>query len=471
MASLGRNVVISAAAMLLVGLMRPAFNAAVNRAFGPEVNGHAATLIALIFLVSLPATAALPSVMLRHVSMALGAGRTEEARAHARLATWAAVLLSGLSVGAALLYRQRSDAPLAALEAVWVALGVLGYTYWRLYRTLLLAVDRAMLSLKAELASVLGLAVALTAAIVLELPEWALGAFVASYWVFAIFTLPAVVPAVAGGALDDAGRRSFTRYNLLWFIGTASSLAAREIAVLFLDQRVERALVGEISVALSLLMMLAFAPRILELPLVHELSTLGGANAREAQLRLTNKSLHWLTVVTLAGGTGAAILAVPILALVGDVHTPVVAQAFALIALAFMAEMVVTPASNLLAAEASPVVAAAIGAASLVGAFAWWLSPLGAGVLGVIGGLAVSHLIKAVAVGIYASWRFGVALFARPLAKLVAAAAAAVGVAGSLGGDVDPLLAFFAFEALLVSLFFADLKALAIAFLPKRRRA
>ena len=41
--------------MVLVGSIRPGFHAILNRTFGPEVNGRAATLIAIIFLASLPA--------------------------------------------------------------------------------------------------------------------------------------------------------------------------------------------------------------------------------------------------------------------------------------------------------------------------------------------------------------------------------------------------------------------------------
>src|SRR5262249_6174421 len=99
--SLRSNVLISTVAMVLVGVTRPAFNFVINRAFGSEINGRAAAIIALIFLASLPATAALPTVMVRHVSRTLGAGKKAEAAGHAALALrWTLVLAALCSAGA-----------------------------------------------------------------------------------------------------------------------------------------------------------------------------------------------------------------------------------------------------------------------------------------------------------------------------------------------------------------------------------
>lgn len=459
-ASLRSNVLVSTAAMVLVGSIRPAFHAVVNRVFGAEVNGHAATLVAIIFLASLPATAALPTVAVRHVSRALGADDRPRVAGFFRLAAKAAVGLCLLGIAGALLHLK--GAPRADL--LLVAGGIAGYCYWRLFRTLLLAVGMATRSLVAEAAMFIAVVVTLVIIIERSLPAYALGALVAGYTVFLLMTVRLLIPLFRDARLESSDRRSFVRFNVLWFIGTASSLAARELALLFLGEESGQAAVGEVSVALSLLMLLALAPRIIEVPLVHELSQLGGKNDAGRQRTVTNRALHWLTIFTIALGGGAALLAGPILAIVGNVHTPAVILSFVIIAFAFSAEMVLTPATNLIIAESNPVVLTLIGAGSLVAAVAWWLSPLGTGMLGVVEGLALSYLVKAIALGWHGRVRFGIHLFERLVFKALALGVGGVLLFAVFRGVVSPWLGFLLFEALVILLFVRDIRNAAQTF-------
>jgi O-antigen/teichoic acid export membrane protein len=455
--SLRSNVLVSTAAMVLVGGLRPGFHAVVNRAFGPEVNGRAATLIAVIFLASLPATAALPTVSVRHISRAIGAADEARVAGFVLLATKAALLLATIGIAAALVHGLASGA--GTRELVLAAAGIAGYCWWRIYRTVLLVVGKAVASLKVEIVMFLAVVALLALVVVQGAGEWAVAAWVLGWLAYALLSLPLILLLFRGARLADDDRREFVRFNVLWFIGTASSLAARELMVLFLDADSGAAVVGEISVALSLLTMLAFAPRIIELPLVHELSHLGGKNDPVEQQRVTERALHWLTVFTIAVGGGAAILAEPILAIVGDVHTQVVAIAFVLIAIAFSAEMLVTPATNLIIAESKPSVLTWIGAGSLLVALVWWLSPLGRGALGVVVGLALSHSVKAAALALHAKQKFGLSLYRAPLRKSALLLAAAALIPASLLHRVEPWIAFALFEAMLLSLFQRELRA------------
>ena len=436
MANLRSNVVFSTVAMVLVGVVRPGFNAIVTRTFGPEVNGHAATIIALIFLASLPATAALPTVMVRQVSRSLGQGNEPEARGQAALAfRYGAILVLVGVVGAAAYGLSFSRTPLTRNEVILVVLAVAGYTYWRLGRILLLAIGKAPTSLKADLSSVVGMFAALAILVLIDRPEHVVAAFLLLYVLYAVFTLPDVLRWIRGGTLSRASKIEALSYNSLWFVGTAASLAAREIALLLLDARVEKALVGQVSLSLSFLLMLALAPRIIEIPLVHELASLGGEADRDRQQRLTEKGVHWLTQGSLVAGFGMAILAEPILSLAGGVESKVVILSFALVSLTFMTEMMLTPANNLLVAEAPPAVMTQAGVYSLIAAVAWWWSPLGEGVLGVMAGLGLSFVIKAVVVAVEVKRRFGIRLFQAAARKLLilAAGSASLGVVFLLG--------------------------------------
>jgi O-antigen/teichoic acid export membrane protein len=462
MASLRANVVFSLVATVLVGATRPAFNAVINRAFGPEVNGRAASVIALIFLASLPATASVPTVMVRHVSRALGAGARQEAAGHARLGSIATLLLAAVGILVALIHG-RLVRGMAARELALVALGVASYSYWRLYRTLLLAAGEIRWSLAADLVSALALALGLGSIVLFDLPGLAVGAFVTVYVAYVVLTAGRAFAFERGGALGAEARASFLRYTALWFVGTAASLAARELTLLLLEARSSESAVGELSVALSLLMLLAFAPRIIEVPLVHELSLLAGQNERARQVELTNRALDWLTVVTFAAGFGAAILAGPILAIVGNVKTPVIVLSFVVITIAFMAEMIVTPAGNLLVTEARPRVQAIIGGGSLLLAFLWWYSPWCEGVLGVVAGLAVSHLSKAVAISWYARSAYGVSILVRPAAKLAALALGGAALYAVLGLGQNPYAAALLFELAMLPLFAPELRAMLAA--------
>lgn len=465
--SLRSNVLVSTAAMVLVGGIRPAFHAVVNRIFGAEVNGHAATLVAVIFLASLPATAALPTVTVRHVSRALGAEDARRVAGFFRIAAQAALILCGVGIGGALLHLRGGT----STDLLLVAGGIAGYCYWRLFRTLLLAVGLAAQSLVAEAAMFVAVGVSLGVLIAQGLPAYVIGALVAGYAVYALLTLRLLVPFFRGAHLEESDRRSFTRFNILWFIGTASSLAARELTLLFLGEESGTAAVGEVSVALSLLTLLAFAPRIIDVPLIHELSQLGGKQDAERQRAVTERALHWLTIFTLGVGGGATLLARPILAIAGDVHTPSVVVAFVIIALAFSTEMVLAPATNLITAEANPAVLTIIGAISLAAAVVWWLSPLGTSMLGVVEGLALSYVVKAGAFGWYARTRFRLRLAHKPFFKMLVLGAGAALTFLVLRGSLAPWLGFLLFEALIVFLFYRDLREVAESFLAKRAEA
>lgn len=429
MANLRSNVVFSTLAMVLVGVIRPGFNAIVTRAFGAEVNGHAATVIALIFLASLPATAALPTVMVRQVSRSLGQHQEAEAKGQAALAfRYGAILVvvgAIFGVGYGL---TRSTPPLSPLELGWMILGLAGYTYWRLGRILLLAIGRASASLTADLYSVIGMFLVLAGLVVLDQAAGVIGAFALVYGLYAAFTFGPVFGAIRGGTLSPESKREAWTYNGLWFLGSAASLAAREIALLLLDARVEKALVGEVSLSLSFLLMLALAPRIIEVPLVHELASLGGEADRARQQHLTEKSIHWLTQLSLVAGFGMAILAGPILFIAGGVESKMVVLSFALVSLTFMTEMMLTPANNLLVAEAPPAVMTQAGVYSLLAAIGWWWSPLGQGVLGVMAGLALSFVVKALVVGFEVKRRFGIRLFQAAGRKLLILGAGSAGL-------------------------------------------
>ncbi|MCK6547489.1 hypothetical protein L6R52_16695 [Myxococcota bacterium] len=472
MASLRSNLIISTIAFVLMGAIRPVFNAVVNRAFGPEVNGHAAKLIALFFLASLPATAGLPTVMVRYVSRAIGAKDDAAARGFARLATVLGAALTALGVVGALVWGLTAQTPpLSTFDAAVVAAGVAGYSYWRIERSLLLSLEKQLLALRAELVGAVVLVVGLGVAVAIGVPGVAIVAFVAVYFAFAVFTAPAVLPAIRGGAIDDAGRREFLRYTLLWFIGSGTSLAVKELAVLLVDQRADRAMVGELSVALSFLMMLALAPRVIELPLIHELAALAGSQARDRQKALTERAIDWLTLWMTAAGGAAALLAGPILALGGNVTTPFVVTSFAILAAAFTLELVITPANNLLVSEAPPWVLSSIGAGSLAIACAYWYSPLSVGVEGVVAGLAGAHVIRGLAVAAYARVVYGITVFAHPLRKLTLLAIATALTWAVHNGGLNAFVGALVFEGLLVLLFGRELKLMLDVILKRRPNA
>lgn len=453
MSALKTNVLVSAAAMLLVGGMRPLFNAVVNHSFGAEVNGHAGTLISIIFLASLPATASIPPVMVRHVARALGKNDQAEANAHVKLAAIAASMLIAVSLGVVLL---RYD--LSWFDVAMVAAGILGYAYWRLFRSLFMAIGRAVYSLKADVVGALLMPILLGLVVLYERPGWAIGAYVSVWIGFALVTMPVSIRSVAGARLPySAVLPEFLRYNVLNMIGTTSSLAGRELAVLVLAERTSVAVVGEFSVVLSFLTLLAFAPRVLELPM---LAALAGKTDPAEQRALTEKALHFMFIVVFAIGGGAAILAPRILSLGGDVHSESMWIAFAVIAFMFMSEMLQSPATNLLFTEAHPRVLATIGVTSLIGALIWWYVPafaaLSPGLGGVVIGLGISHAIKAIGIGAYARVRFSVRAFSSPFRKAFTSAVGIALAVLSLKSMLDPFIAFFAFEAVMLAVFHRD---------------
>lgn len=476
MASLRSNLVVSGLSMVLVGLIRPGFNATVNWVFGAAVNGRAATMIALIFLASLPATAGLPTIAVRHYARAVKRGEKDRAQGVIRLALYDVTLFAALGAALAIiesLIRDNASTPFGWPEGALVLVGVMSYSFWSLFKALLLAFGEAKESLIIETLSVFVFGAGLAAVAVLDLERWAVFTFVIPYGLFVLWTFRRFVRVPLDVRLDAADRRSFHLSTLSLFIGSASGLGARELTVLVLAQRVEPAAVGEVSVALSLLLILAFGPRILTMPLVNELSSFSGPSAEAEQNRLTEQAIRWLAIVCLAIGVGLVLVAEPLLGAVGNVRRPDVLLAFGMIALAFMSEMMITPAAMLLAVRVHASVLAYTGAASLAVAFLWWwFGPFGATVPGVVAGLALSHLVKAVGIGAFVRWQYGVRLVAFPV-RLILAILVGLGLLlleRKFG--LNAWLGALIFELSMLGLFRSELRAIAESVLrPKRRSA
>jgi O-antigen/teichoic acid export membrane protein len=444
--------------MVVVGLVRPAFNAANNYAFGAAANGRAAAMISLVFLASLFATAGLPSVMVLQVSRALGREDSARAAAAARFTGGIALVLAVLGIFAALVSANvRSDLSLSTLEQLFVVLGIAGYAYWRFARSLFLARGKALESLRADVLSVMIAAGSMILVVSLGATSWAIAAFIGVYLIYAILTLRPFTPLVSGGSLEAEERRSVLLYCAMWSAGTAASLATNELSVLVLNHRVDKSLVGEFSVALSFLSPLTLAPRIIELPLVHELSVLGGRADRERQRELTSTSLHWLTILILAVAGGAAILSRQILEIAGNVRTAEIATVFTVLAFTFALELSQTPSSNLLAAEAHPVTLAFFGASPLPIAVLVWMIVPTKSALGVAYGLAAAQVYRFVALSAWARLRYGVELFRAPFRKITALALGAAVLWSIASGLLNAYVGAVVFELGVLVVFKAEI--------------
>jgi hypothetical protein len=184
-----------------------------------------------------------------------------------------------------------------------------------------------------------------------------------------------------------------------------------------------------------------------------------GQRDREKQRALTERATHYIWIIVFAAGCGAAILA-PVVLPLGGATTPVIAVAFAVIAFAFASEMIQSPATNFIFSEAHPGVLASIGVASLAGALVWWYVPafvaVDRGVIGVVIGLAISHAIKAIAIGAYARVRFQVHAFLSPVLKATTTAIGIALVIASLQHMLNPYLAFAIFELVMLLAFYKD---------------
>lgn len=461
MARLRNNLLWSLAAIMVVGLIRPGFHAFVNRTFGSEVNGRAALLISLFFLAALPASASLPTAVVRQVSRALGAGQTAVARGFVHLGLRVTMLLATAGAAAGAVYSLWFlDRPADPTDMVFIVAGTVAYALWRFLRNVLVALDRIRLSFWSELVSAVAAAVVLGLLVGANRPDLVTGSLVLFYTLYAVLAAAGLKFMAGERTTDPTLRRALFAYGTYWFIGTASSLATRELTLVVLNNRGTAAQVGDLSVALSLLMLLAFAPRIIETPLIHELSSLGGKARRAVQVQITERALHWLTILTTALAGTAVILAGPLLRIVGAVEDPAVVAAFSMVACAFAAEMIITPATNMIAAEAPPAVLATIGIASLVVALGWWSLPPSTSILGVTAGLTLSYGVKAAGLGLYARHAFGVRLVLRPTAKMVSFAAGAASIVAARGGYLPAWLAVGFFWACVGSLFHRELREL-----------
>ncbi len=410
-----KNVALTGVALVLIGVQRLAFNAAALRLFGEQVSGSLNVALSLAVLVSLPASTAFGTTALRYLSQARGQGRPRAvAHTFRLLLKWSL----GVSLATAVaLWTLRE--PVARAEhlterlVLVAAVMATAYVLYLYMRNVFYGLDRVATYTRLELVGALGFFLALGLLAVLAKASLLLLSFVAAYVCFSLPALWACRDLFGVEAPKQEERpawRDLFGYSAWALVGTVASLMVRELVVLLAPDQADLGAAAFMALSLSMLSPLQILPRTLRTALFAHSAELSGRGQADVALKTSvGEANHWLLLLTLPAAGLVAILAQPLIELLGSSASPERLLAFWLLAGATVVDVVATPAVNALSGAGDvrlPAVAALV--ALLAAGLVWLLVP--PGVLALAGGLFASSLVKGGIPLVAAHRRFGASL-------------------------------------------------------------
>lgn len=395
--------------LAVIGLMRLGFNFVALRALGEGAAGQLNVALSLAVLLSLPATTAFGSTVMRFMGQALAAGERERA-AWIYRATLLATLVVALGVAAvaaaardAIAPAQQITPPLV-LEAAMVAVG---YALYLFLRNVLYAADRVSAYAVFEVGGALLFLLAVVALVFAGAGSHLLVAFMVAYVGFGLATLVSTRSLLVLGCPADRRPRllPLLQFSTIASIGTAASLSVRELAVFAAPRIADLGAAAHLGLSMSLLAPLQMFPRMLRTVIFSHSAALDGSGRQDELGRSLTEANHWLALVAVPACGLVGVLGAPLIEVMGGVATPERLLVFRLLTVAALMEVLATPAANALPGAGhvkAPNYAAIV--ALVVTAAIWVLAKGELGLVGLALGMVVNSIIKG-GVSIWYAWR------------------------------------------------------------------
>src|SRR5690606_30833705 len=131
-----------------------------------------------------------------------------------------------------------------------------------------------------------------------------------------------VLQSAKVGGSERPSVREITSYSAIALVGTASSLAVRELAVFLSPQVTDLAGAASLALAFSMLAPLQVLPRMLRTALFAHTAELSGQGRLDELGKSIGEASHWLLLVTLPACGFLLIMGEPLFAMLGGTPTP-----------------------------------------------------------------------------------------------------------------------------------------------------
>jgi len=430
-----KKIILSGFGLVLIGLSRFGFNAVALNVFGEDASGALNIALSLAILAALPVTTAFGATTVRFIAAARGEGYEDTASWLFRglfVATIVVMALTTITLFASrdAVATNRGIPTILVVEALVVAVG---YGLYQFFRNVLYAVDAVEAYSRLELVAAVGffgtLAIAATIADTALLTAYMVG--------YGAFVLGAFYTTRSRwGVRCPPERRTpigpLASFSAFAFIGSMSSLGTREIAVLLAPDVTDLAGVAHIGLCISLLTPLQFMPRMLRTVVFAQSAEQAGRGERDALAQSISDVSHWLLIVNIPLCTTVALLAGPILSIVGGSPTADHVLVLRLLTAVAAFEILATPATNALPGAGNIRVPAWSAVIGLIAAVLIWSSQ--GSLLALCLGLLASAVLKG-GIPVIVAWReLGLRLTHAPLvvAGLIVVSAVALAADGAL---------------------------------------
>jgi O-antigen/teichoic acid export membrane protein len=397
-----KNILLTGVALFLVGVSRLGFNAVALNVFGEKVAGSLNVALSLAVLLSLPASAAFGTSIVRFIGQARGAGEYGRVVWIFRRLFVGTLIIALTSSVCALIFREAlaGSRQIAVGLVAQAAVLALAYALYLFMKNTMYAIDRVADYTKLELVSALVFFSALASLAAAGMGGSLLVAFMAGYTVFvfgcfAIGSKYLLRSDPEGAQADGTYTRELTSYSFLAMVGTAVSLGVREFAVVIAPNVGGLAAPAYLALSLSLLAPMGILPRLLRTVLLARSAELDGGSRHERLSLSVSEANHWLLLGTIPLCGAIVLGAGPLFNLVSGESTPERILMLRLLTLAVGLDVIATPGINTLAGTGRirvPALSAVLGVA-LAGAV--WLAAIPyLGLNGLVLGLLTNSLVR-----------------------------------------------------------------------------
>lgn len=437
-----RKIILTGIGLLFVGASRFGFNLASINSLGEETTGTLNLIFSTALLIGLPTAAFSNAATVRFIAKSRGEGRPLTADWIYRRLYIANAVSVLLSIGVLHGFSEQSagwlNLPPASLSYAYLI--AIAYVFYQFARHALYAGDQVGVATILEIISGLVFFTSLTLMIIFETGTSLVLCFAIGYLVFVVGSswVQRSRWKTTCAQEDKIPQKEIVSFSVLALLGTTASMSVNELAIIFAGDVGDLSGAAFMGLCASAIVALQLLPRMLRTVLFAESSELDGIGDHDKLTHLTTECNHWILLINIPICVAIALIAEPILEVMGTEVTPERVLAFQFLIGASLVAIIGMAASNVLPGLGdlkTPVLAAVVGLVLTLAL--WWVTTDRWGLVALAFGLFVNAIIKAAIAILALKKRMPVKMSKSPVALGILSLMSATCLTGSYVLDIS----------------------------------
>lgn len=394
-----RKIILTGIGLLFVGASRFGFNLASINSLGEETTGTLNLIFSTALLIGLPTVAFSNAATVRFIAKSRGEDRPRTADWIYRRLYIANAVSVLLCIGLLHLFSEKTASwlNLQTASLSYAYLIAVAYVFYQFARHALYAGDQVGIATILEIISGLVFFASLGLMIVFQTGDNLVLCFAIGYLVFVLGSswVQRSRWRTSCTAEDKIPQKEILSFSALALLGTTASMSVNELAIIFAGDVGELSGAAFMGLCASALVALQLLPRMLRTVLFAESSELDGVGDHDKLTRLTTECNHWILLINIPICVAMALIAGPILEVMGTEVTPERILAFQFLIGASLVAIIGMAASNVLPGIGdlkTPVLASISGL--LITLALWWWTTEHWGLVALAFGLFANAIIK-----------------------------------------------------------------------------